>query len=327
MIPKRLQNSNALRLRARNSAVQRAAQNEVLENIKTNVYSYVSHSCAVCGETSWGKEQCEIDRYGFDYTVRVCQSCSHWQVEPMLRGQDYQDFYEKYYREIYSSPWSIQEFFEDQILRGLRIYRFLSKRMDLKGIAVVDVGCGAGGVLAPFQNQSNTVTGFDFDLRYLNYGKTRGLDLRVGGLDAVEDESADLIIFSHVLEHIENLDVFLLKAGEKLRKGGRIYVEVPGLFSIWRDYGFDLLKYMQNAHLHHFRKNTLVRVFRNNGFEVIASNEKIRALFVKPDDSNFAGQKTMPSRFLCVYIFVIEIVRPLVWMPYSLLRWCILKFR
>jgi SAM-dependent methyltransferase len=58
------------------------------------------------------------------------------------------------------------------------------------------------------------------------------LDLESGSLDAVPAAFFDVVVMSHVIEHLPNGLEVLAALTEKLRPGGRIYVEFPSVRSL-----------------------------------------------------------------------------------------------
>ena len=67
----------------------------------------------------------------------------------------------------------------------------------------------------------------------MNYGVEKGLDLKYGDYNQVlENDSVDLIILSHVMEHFVNPTGEMNKIIHKLKFGGQMIVEVPSLLNI-----------------------------------------------------------------------------------------------
>jgi SAM-dependent methyltransferase len=58
-------------------------------------------------------------------------------------------------------------------------------------------------------------------------------DLDCDSLEALEDESFDLIILAHVIEHLHHGEEAVGNLARKLRPGGRIYIECPAERSLW----------------------------------------------------------------------------------------------
>lgn len=58
------------------------------------------------------------------------------------------------------------------------------------------------------------------------------VDLSEKGLESVPNESQDIIILSHVLEHLKDPYKIVEEAAQKLKKGGKIYLEFPSYRSL-----------------------------------------------------------------------------------------------
>jgi 2-polyprenyl-3-methyl-5-hydroxy-6-metoxy-1,4-benzoquinol methylase len=98
---------------------------------------------------------------------------------------------------------------------------------------VLDVGCGAGGLLAALREAGIEGHGVDLDAGMVAEAQAAGLDVVQGDglayLAAVEDESLGAITAIHVIEHLEFADLcrFLDLASAKLRPGGLLVCETP----------------------------------------------------------------------------------------------------
>jgi SAM-dependent methyltransferase len=76
-----------------------------------------------------------------------------------------------------------------------------------------------------------------------------------------KEEAFDLIVMSHVLEHVTSPTQFISKATKNLRKGGALFIEVP-----CRDWEH---KPIDEPHLLFFDKKPMKRLLGNQGFEEI----------------------------------------------------------
>ena len=105
-----------------------------------------------------------------------------------------------------------------------------------KKIKVLDFGCGDGinilGIknILDSMNIEYSIKGVDFNNERLGKVKKRFSDVEVGQIDIVKDvleEKYDLIIFNHVLEHIEEDDKALKNLYKILDNNGLILLGVP----------------------------------------------------------------------------------------------------
>jgi 2-polyprenyl-3-methyl-5-hydroxy-6-metoxy-1,4-benzoquinol methylase len=216
------------------------------------------------------------DRYGIPLrTVLSCQS-GLMRSDPYYRSDYVATFYRDYYRGLYRPRrFSLSWFLAEQIRHGQRIMEKLPHNLR-PGARVLDVGCGMGGMLVAFAFEGCEVVGFDHGADYTEKGRRLGLDIRTGGFETIANEKPfDLIMMSHVLEHVSDPIAFARSATQVLASDGLCYIEVPGIFNIRNAYDGDLLTYLQNAHQWHFTAATLQAVLARAGLHVEQGDEAI----------------------------------------------------
>lgn len=96
------------------------------------------------------------------------------------------------------------------IERGERMVQFLEERgISLKGMNILDVGCGAGGISISFRKKCKRVFAIDFNLKYLDLLKKRLTERNLDGVYPImssaidppfREEEFDLVIMNGVLE-------------------------------------------------------------------------------------------------------------------------------
>ncbi len=217
----------------------------------------------------------EKDRYGLPFPQIICSKCGLIRSGLVFDESSNNIFYEKLYRRIYTSGLSMNEFFyEYQINQGRRLLKILQKNIPIDDINIVaEDGCGAGGLLLPFKEIGKQVYGNDYNLSFLEYGKNKGINTFYGEFtEMMEEDSCDLIILSHVLEHFLDPISELQKIISRLKKNKYMIVEVPGIFNIGSDYVNPIL-YFQNAHVYNFYAEFLKVFFETNGLKVIYGDE------------------------------------------------------
>jgi len=135
-----------------------------------------------------------------------------------------------------------EEFFEVEdrhwwfVARRSIIGAWIRKTLKLApGAAILDVGCGTGGILADLSDTYETC-GTDTSARAVELAQRRGItDVHCCTLDTFPfpNRRFDLITLLDVVEHVED-DVGLLStACEMLREGGTILVTVPAYQFLW----------------------------------------------------------------------------------------------
>jgi SAM-dependent methyltransferase len=138
---------------------------------------------------------------------------------------------------------------------------------------IVDVGCGAGGVLnALLQHdifRDSNAVGYDIAPYAINVAKQRerhNLGFRCGDFSKT-NESYDLLLCIDVFEHIDDYMGFL----RRLRGRSKYYVfHIPldiSILSVLR--GQPLQKRKEVGHLHYFDQATALATLRDTGFEII----------------------------------------------------------
>jgi 2-polyprenyl-3-methyl-5-hydroxy-6-metoxy-1,4-benzoquinol methylase len=263
------------------SVDQELARQQVLAKLTNGTYQLSRHKCLLCDGDEF-VVIAERDRYSLPIKTLACCRCGLLMTNPLMRGVDYENFYQNHYTSLYEGfQCSPALFFEGQQAAGRRLYDTVGKYVDLCDMRVAEVGCAAGGILFYFQSHCKDVVGCDFGTDFMAYGKTRGLKLKLGGVETLREERPDVIIYSHVLEHILDVNGELETVAEILPSDGVLIIDVPGIFNIPQAYESDFLRYLQNAHLIHFSADTLTAMLAKHGFSKIYSDERCIAVFRK----------------------------------------------
>lgn len=231
----------------------------------------------LCGSSG---ERCiaAVDRYGIPHRTVLCTRCGLLRTNPRMTSDAYAHFYQHLYRAIYErSGHNPDAYFAMQENTGrLRAIRTL-RRVELRaGSSVAEIGCGAGWNLIPYSTRGCRVVGWDVDDGYLALGRARGLDLRHGLLSAASSsgEQFDLVVLSHVLEHLLDPIADLNALKLLLSANGLLSIEVPSAFATAR-----MERYFQNAHTWSFVPETLRAVMEHAGWECIAMNGVIESIW------------------------------------------------
>ena len=102
---------------------------------------------------------------------------------------------------------------------------------DMRGIDVVDLGCGGGLIAEPLARRGANVIGIDASAKSLDAARAHaaelsGLSYQLGDIRSPDlpDHCADLVVCADVLEHVEGWPAVVAAAARLLRPGGRLYV-------------------------------------------------------------------------------------------------------
>jgi SAM-dependent methyltransferase len=258
-----------------------AVRKVIRKKMSDGYFIYESVPCD-CGSTN-DETLSEKDRYGFYFPVVICKDCGLIRANPRWNQESYQKFYVEDYRSLYAeSETPTQNFFNDQVKRGKKISSFIASSAGSFEGTVCEIGAGSGGILKAFKDEGFRTVGTDLNPKYLDYGRSLGLELYDGFSDVLIEKSisCNVVILSHVLEHFLDLEKELSTISGLLEDDGLVYVELPGVMNLYHSV-FDFLKLLQNAHTYYFTLDTLNDTMARHGFSFVAGDETIRAVYRK----------------------------------------------
>jgi ubiquinone/menaquinone biosynthesis C-methylase UbiE len=156
---------------------------------------------------------------------------------------------------------------------------------------VIELGCGTGKNTNYLLKKADKIIGIDFSQEMLNKAKAKIQDERVEFRKAdltaewnIENNFADLITCSLVLEHIKDLDFVFNQANKKLKKGGIFFISELHPF---KQYSGSKAKFETEngtqeleTYVHHVSE--YLSVASENGFEL----EELKEWF---DEENKSG--------------------------------------
>ena len=147
---------------------------------------------------------------------------------------------------------------------------------------ILDIGCGNGYIAYSLSNYVKQITCIDYDIKVINKAKKKFKKKNIKYIceDVLKfkdylSNNFDLIICSHIIEHLENPLNFL----KKLKKfKSNIYLEVPdiendNLNSVKKKINF-YLNYTDNDHIYEFDRNYLINKLKKNNFIIIDEEYK-----------------------------------------------------
>jgi len=138
------------------------------------------------------------------------------------------------------------------------------------GPSVLDVGCATGALLESLRDRGWRVTGVEISACSQYARDERKLDVRNLPLEENKfpDESFDVVLASHLIEHLNDPFSFLAETFRILKSGGYVYISTPNISGFqarlfgghWRSAIFD--------HLYLFSVRTLKKMLKKAGFKV-----------------------------------------------------------
>jgi hypothetical protein len=262
----------------------------LIGKIKNGTYKRARNDC-LCGNRNAGLDEIisRLDMHAISLEVLLCRKCGLIRSAYVFDVESNADYYKYEYREIHTGGRTlVEEYFKSQLDRGNRFLEVLGKIAVLHEIeSVAEIGCGSGGILYPFHSIGKKVTGYDYDNDYLEYGRSKGMDMICIRDDssAIPQAPPDLLILSHVLEHFLNPKKEFMRYVEKVKAGKYLLVEVPGIFCLSTKgelYGYPV-RYFQIAHVFQFFYRRHLEIFyKAFGLEIIYGDETATFLLRKP---------------------------------------------
>ena len=270
------------------TSVQARHRSSVLERIELGEYRWEAIESCICGGTE-GLVLSEKDRFGFPVQAVGCSDCGLVRTTPRLAADCLPAFYEQDYHALHMS---IEDPAPATALvrtgQGHEIYSYVAPFISSANLRVAELGTGAGGVLLEFAEAARAdgkhvdAFGSEYAGAFVDTARGRGLAVSQGGIEAlVVLPPPDVLILSHVLEHLPDPRTDLTAIHRWLAKESLVYVEVPGLLTLHQkpQYDFDLVRYLTLAHMFNFTLASLCEVTAPIGLDLIQGDEEVRALY------------------------------------------------
>jgi SAM-dependent methyltransferase len=283
-----------------------------------------------CGEKAENFKVANQDRYGLEVGYVCCKNCGLMRLYPNLNETSWKKFYAVNYPLLKNSvdknsKNNFEDLFAKEVKEGKRIFK--SPHINCEGITntirpkLLDIGCGFGGMVQLAGEHGYDGYGCDYDPDAVNFAASKRLDIRLGGIEQFSADRGyfDVIILSHVLEHVSEPASFLKSAADLLKPGGYIYIELPG----YRDVSFSryrgkLLRYLRIFHPFNFDLKALTILAGRSGLEIKEGNEWIQAWFRKTNNVSGFSPILQKRNGLQLYFFMLKF-KPAVYPAWQLL--------
>jgi SAM-dependent methyltransferase len=149
---------------------------------------------------------------------------------------------------------------------------FLNQLYPKRG-KLLEIGSSLGFLLADFKKDGWDVMGVEPDGFRCHYTKeTHGIEAFYGILEdaGIADESFDVVLLNHVIEHMDNPLTTLREINRVLKPKGHFVVETPRYDSLtFRLLGRRERSVSCDGHIYFFTTDTLKKVYETAGFEFV----------------------------------------------------------
>jgi len=144
---------------------------------------------------------------------------------------------------------------------------------------LLDIGCGNGQALKCMGELGWQVQGVDFDPEAVQIARKKGLEVRLGSLEAqaFPRDSFDAITMSHLIEHVHDPLSLLRECRRILRPSGRLALVTPNINSAGhRIYGSSWFHLDPPRHLRIFNIGSLTTLLQKAGFQTTKIGTTVR---------------------------------------------------
>lgn len=263
--------------------------------------------CPVCNSTNLDSTYKVTGVWNANRVVSYCLECELYFLPDTPDKKEIFDFYESqayHYSKIQNF---IKPFFRK--FRVASQCSYIKKEIGaLKNKRVLEVGAGDGLLLSKFRE--NILKGTEYS------GVYKDQALKKYGIGLISDEiidikeKYDLVILSHVFEHLPNINKVVGELAGLLENGGYLFIEVPNSPKPRdRDY-FYINKYLSTTHLYNFTSKSLRKVFKREELEIFnLSRCRYNLSFMKADEDReliseiMMGGNNFKLKFLLPVIF------------------------
>lgn len=236
---------------------------EIIERAGPNVLEHMD--CPVC---SSNQRKFLFQKQGFSF--HRCPECSHIYPSPCINLEL------QIQMALELDPLDK----EDDLLKIQKIYApFICEliRSRASGHRLLDIGFGGGYLMELCRAYGFEVYGIDGSAAHVERLQPQfGERVRqvIAGSDEIPWNSFDVVIMSHILEHLKTPGAVLKEVLEKMNPGGLIYIAVPDMDAVqFRIYGKNLDSINPLVHFQYFNQASLSRLLIDCGFH---DSERVR---------------------------------------------------
>ena len=214
-----------------------------------------------------------------DFHICECLNCGLSYTMPRPDKEKIGEYYksEEYYSHQENKKGFIPRLYESVKKVNLKHkYKLATQGMSVG--KMLDIGCGVGDFLHTAEEQGWACTGVEPSEDAKSIAKTRikADIINSEALENIPDESFDVITMWHVLEHVDDLKWQIEQLYRLTKTGGRIVIAVPNYKSYDGQYYKELwAAYDVPRHLNHFNRNTLTKMFKSQGLNLIRTDKLI----------------------------------------------------
>jgi len=207
-----------------------------------------------------------------DFTIKKCDSCGFKITSPQPSESELPSYYKS---EDYVSHNDSNKGVINYIYQKVKSITLKQKERLLTGLktekTILDIGCGTGDFLKYLSDNNWDVRGLEPDegARKLSLQKLPGKIFPIESFNTQKESSFGIITMWHVLEHVSEINEYMIQLNKLLKQDGRLIIALPNPDSkdaeIYKEHW---AAYDVPRHLYHFSKTNIVDLAKKHGFKI-----------------------------------------------------------
>lgn len=244
------------------------------------------------------------------YGLIRCIKCSVIFTNPIPTNKELNNIYRKWYL------FSFHKFIHSE--KRYRARKLAHYIQGLEGIkTAIDIGSMYGFLIEELKKKNIDCAGIEINPEAVEYSRKRKLDVEKSSLEEFLKQNGkkyDLIILSHVLEHLLDPRQKLINLKKHLNANGKILIIVPNFNSFTRKLFGNFWGYWDiPAHISHYDKNSLQSLINLSGFKTIDSkivggssllffSSLAKKLNIRRTNSEISSMRTGVTKFISAFV-------------------------
>ena len=211
------------------------------------------------------------------YDILCCDRCGFVYADTTVSQKDYDIFYTKLskYEDKKTATGGGESPYDAARLQ--KTAECIAEFLPDKSVRILDIGCANGGLLGYLKKLGyNNLCGLDPSPICAETTKQKyDIETYTGSMFELPDSFGvfDVIILSHVLEHIQDVSSALTNLKDILDKNGILYAEVPDA-KRYLNFYVSPFHYFDTEHINHFSLKFLEKLLMLANFTIIGRGEK-----------------------------------------------------
>ncbi len=223
--------------------------------------------CNIC-KGSFSEDLYKIRDYeGIEFNIVRCQRCELVYINPRFEPSEIRDFYgEDYF--IFEDIKHVRQIkYAVEALKDINRFK--------KGGRLLDIGSAKGTFLFVARKCGFEVYGLEISKFAAEFThKVFDIETKIGTLEVANypENHFDVVTMFDVIEHVQDPLNTMLEVNKSLKENGIVILETPNVESLYSKFRGKAWPGYGKFHLYNFSYNTLIRLLKEAGFEIISQN-------------------------------------------------------